>query len=143
MKDFVSSENWSELSTLTGNAEHVPAALSGLLSYDRSEFEASYWKIDNHVVVQSDLYSAAAVVPKYLEEIFPLATYKNDVLELLYEIGNGSSESKALEDTCYREVIAVLDRLQNSEELELEMKIKIKEYLAELKAIRKDRDNCT
>ena len=143
MKDFTSSENWSELSTLAGNAEHVPAALSGLLSNDKSVFEASYWKIDNHVVVQSDLYSAAAVVPKYLEVILPLATYKNGVLELLYEIGNGSSESKALEQTCYREVISVLGRLQNSEELELDTIIKIKEYLAELKAIRKDRDNCT
>jgi len=117
MLDKIHLESWKELKTLGGTAEHVPDAIINLLSENKNDFEEAYWKLENHVVVQGDLYDAATVIPKYLEEIIIKAKFKPGVLELLFQIGNGSSNNKVVEISCYNEVIGVLKRLLNHPDL--------------------------
>jgi hypothetical protein len=86
---------WSELQQAHGHAGHVPAAVRGLLSEDEREVTAAYWRLDNAVVLQSDLYEAAAYLPDILIELLDHATPagKAAILNLLFEIGNGFAPS--------------------------------------------------
>lgn len=83
--------NWAKLSQAQGTSEHVPDALKSLISDDDKEQEASYWKLDNHVVLQGDLYEAAFYVIPFLLEILATAIRngRSYVYDLLFEIANG------------------------------------------------------
>ncbi len=118
MLDEIHKEKWSELEVSNGPAEHVPEAILGLLSSNEEQFDQAYWLLDNHIVVQSDLYSSAAVVPKYLEEIFVRSIYRERILNLLYEIGSGFSHDRELMETCKSEVTTVLQNLKCHIEIE-------------------------
>jgi hypothetical protein len=135
---------WSELQLAHGHAGHVPVSVRGLLSADEREVNAAYWKLDNGVVLQSDLYEAAAYLPGILIELLDHATPagKAAILNLLFEIGNGYAPSDrrlrfltsgdgklqpitagtapSLQETCRREVAAGIERyreeLQNSDQ---------------------------
>lgn len=136
----ISSENWLELKTLSGNAEHIPEAVMSLLSEDEGAFEAAYWRLENQVVVQGDLYDSAAVLPKYLEEVVLQAKYKSGVLELLFQIGNGTSTDSELESKCFNEVVSVFRRLSDSPVLiQVGLSKNIKSDLGELIEIREER----
>jgi len=111
MLEKIKTEDWSSLETLNGSAEHVPNAVLELLTDNKEKFDKAYWKLENHVVVQGDLYSSAAVLPKYLEEVVIKARFKPGVLELLFQIGNGHAQSTELEEKCFSGVIEVLKRL--------------------------------
>lgn len=51
---------WRDLRTLTGSAEFVPAALDRMLTATTvDDATAAYWELDNRVVVQGQLFSAA------------------------------------------------------------------------------------
>jgi len=91
MLEGLGSVNWSNLKTAGGDASTVPDAIRGLISEDPAVQEASYWKLDNHVVLQSDLFdSAPSVVPFLLEILSSRAGYGLcRVFDLLYEIANG------------------------------------------------------
>lgn len=53
---------WSRLRQMTGTCEAIPGALRDLCSDDPARRKAAYWQIENHVVVQRDLYEAAPFV---------------------------------------------------------------------------------
>ena len=110
----IHNENWSELKVLTGTADHVPDAILGLLSENKSAFEAAYWKLENYVVVQGDLFSSAAVVPKFLEDIVVKAKFKERVIDLIWQIGSGYSKDTHLQEECFNEAMRVLKRLENN-----------------------------
>lgn len=101
MLEKIHQENWQELSVLTGTAEHVPEAVLGLLSKNYKSFEAAYWKLDNYVIVQGDLFSSAAVLPKYLEEVVLQCKFKERVIDLIWQIGTGYSENAELQSACF------------------------------------------
>lgn len=91
MFDDIDKISWAKLKQAHGNSEHVPSAIKGLVSNDEKEQEASYWKLDNHVVLQGDLYQAAFYVIPFLLEILA-ASIRNGrsyVYDLLFEIANG------------------------------------------------------
>ena len=111
------SENWKDLKSVVGIADHVPDAVVKLLSEDADEVEAAYWKLENHVVVQGDLSESAAYLPKYLEEVLLNAKYKGSVIELLFQIGNGISLDEELQKTCYSQVVEVFERVINHSEI--------------------------
>jgi hypothetical protein len=69
----------------------VPEALIGLLSPDEETQKRSYWRLDNHVVLQSDLYEAAYfVVPILVQMLGDRVTHGRErIYDLLYEIANG------------------------------------------------------
>lgn len=117
LEDIHRKEDWKSLKTNVGNAANVPDAILGLLSENEDEVEKAYWQIDNHVVLQSDLSESARFLPKYLEEAFIKSKYKGSVLELLFQIGNGASLDKELEEDCYKQVIAVLKRVVNHKDI--------------------------
>jgi len=84
---------WNKLESCGGhsNPELIPRAIELLFSNDAAERDKGYWGIDNHVVVQSDLYSSAPyaarlIVDRLLVEKQP--TY--EVVNILFELHNGS-----------------------------------------------------
>lgn len=90
--------DWESLRTAHGSAAHVPQALKGLMSDDPSIQEASYWKLDNHIVLQSDLYESAYWVIPFLIEILKSgqAHVRHRTLDLLFEIANGYSSPETV-----------------------------------------------
>jgi hypothetical protein len=58
---------WSNFREITGPAVRLGDALRRLISaHDAEEVEAAYWQIENHAVVQNDLYPAAEPVASVL-----------------------------------------------------------------------------
>ncbi|EHH1242384.1 TPA: hypothetical protein NJZ22_004488 [Vibrio parahaemolyticus] len=111
------AEDWANIKTNVGNAAHIPDALLSLLSDDSEEVEKAYWKIENYVVLQGELSESARYLPQYLEVAVLNAKYKGSVIELLFQIGNGVSSNKELEEDCYHKVIAVFKRVIVSENI--------------------------
>ena len=111
MLDNLHTEGWSSLKTVVGTAAHVPDAIMGLLSDNPDDVESAYWKLENYVVVQSDLSESAAYLPKYLEEVLLKAKYKGSAIELLFQIGNGISLDDELQKNCYSQVVDVFERV--------------------------------
>jgi hypothetical protein len=91
--------NWANLTEATGSAERIGAALRELLAAATPE-EASdvYWKLENHIVVQGELFEAAEASTSVL--VAALADERPRhiriaALELLFQILSGQpSESK-------------------------------------------------
>ncbi len=84
--------DWSKLESCGGCADpsEIPKAIEMLFSPNEDVRETGYWGIDNHAVVQSDLYSAAPyaaqiIVERFLEE--KSASYQ--LIEILFELHNG------------------------------------------------------
>ena len=102
---------WARLKCLDGFSDHVPTAVRDLVSDDPKIVEAAYWRLENHVVVQGELYEVAAYLPEVLIEALDLATFKGAILELLFQIGNGhSAEAPELQRVCHAAVIGELER---------------------------------
>ena len=84
--------NWTELESCGGRADasEIPRAIDLLFSSIKSEREKGYWGIDNHAVVQSDLYSSApyaarAIVDRFLDE--QVITF--ELVNIFFELHNG------------------------------------------------------
>jgi hypothetical protein len=91
MFDRIDDVQWAALEQAHGTAEHIPLALRGLMSSDVEIRNSSYWKLDNHVVLQSDLYQAAYFIIPFLLEILRSCEeeIKTCAYNLLHEIANG------------------------------------------------------
>ncbi|WP_137940384.1 hypothetical protein [Chitinivorax sp. B] len=83
--------NWATLKQAHGFADHVPEAIKGLISDDEKEQESSYWRLDNYVVLQGDLYQSAFYVIPFLIEVVnsEVKSGRAYVYDLLIEISNG------------------------------------------------------
>jgi len=92
--------DWSILKQAHGDSSHVPTAIKGLISSDIKEQESSYWKLDNHVVLQGDIYQAAFYVIPFLIEILKSSIFhgRGYVYDLLFEIANGYAPEEVLCD---------------------------------------------
>jgi hypothetical protein len=91
---------WSSLRELTGTAEKIPAALLDLLSAPtESAANAAYWRLENHVVVQGQLFQAAeAVVSVLLAGLSQSRAQhiRSSVLELLFQILAGHPDESEM-----------------------------------------------
>lgn len=125
---------WSQLRCQTGFADHVPDAVLGLMTNDLELAEASYWKLENHVVVQGTLYEAAGYLPPVLLEAFDKAHFKGGVLELLFQIGNGVAiNDPELEQRCRSSVISGLkDWLATNPDADVKLRDAVECDLGEL-----------
>ncbi len=86
----ISSVPWNDIKVASGSAERVPEALMGLLSPDEETRDRSYWRLDNEVVLQSDLYEAAYyIIPILVRMLGDKVAGRARIYDLLYEIGNG------------------------------------------------------
>jgi hypothetical protein len=91
--------DWSKLRP-EGSASQVPHALRELqLAATESEALAAYWKIDNTIVVQGQVYQAAlAAVPCLLGVLLRCTdAARRHVLELLVQIGSGEAAACEIE----------------------------------------------
>ena len=84
---------WVDLATASGNCGGIPAAIEGLRSKDAATRSASRWLIDNHVVVQGDLYEGAPWTAQALVSELSLAGHPGRVLvyDILMELMLGSA----------------------------------------------------
>jgi len=98
--DFV---DWAPLRVQTGSASGIGNALKELLS---GASEEAYWKLENHIVVQGTVYSAAEAATAILVAAFAdhrPKEVKIDILNLLYQILSGlpaQSEKYDLVERC-------------------------------------------
>lgn len=79
---------WQQLRQAHGNCSHMPNAIADLFSSDATVREKARWQIDNHVVVQGDLYEGAPWVAQALVHRLPMADddTKIVVYDLLMEL---------------------------------------------------------
>lgn len=139
----IDETEWDKLKTNVGNASHVPEALNGLLSDDERKVEKAYWKIDNYVVLQGDLSESASYLPRFLEEIVYVVKNKENILELLFQIGSGVSLNTQLEEECYKKVTDVLLRAKENDCIVgTKWAFLVKEYLKDLEELYNLRKEC-
>lgn len=92
---------WSTLRQAGGTAEQVPHALMELLHAPTPELATqAYWRLENHVVVQGQLYQAAepavsVLMAALLAEESPRHV-RLGVLELLFQILSGSAHDSEI-----------------------------------------------
>ena len=91
LDESISCVPWNDIKVASGSAEQVPDALIGLLSPDEETQNRSYWRLDNEVVLQSDLYEAAYyVIPILVQMLADKVPHGRErIYDLLYEIANG------------------------------------------------------
>ena len=85
---------WDSLRTAQGiNADYIPKALLGLMSVNKEEKEKAYWSLENHVVLQGDVYDSSYYVIPFLVEMIEKTDEETKVYayDLLIEIINGYS----------------------------------------------------
>ncbi len=89
--------DWSSRRTVGGFAVAIPGALKALLEARTAEDATkAYWKLENHVVVQGQLFDAAlAVVPVLLAALAePSPGYvRVTCVELLFQIVHGEAHT--------------------------------------------------
>lgn len=91
MIDFASIEisriYWPNFRTAQGSADHIPEALRSLLNSSIEDAEDFYWKIENSVVAQGELFGAAEPALQVLIASLLNSRSKHtriDVLELIF-----------------------------------------------------------
>lgn len=117
-------KKWSELNTADGNPIDFPKALELLCSLNENERKTGYWMIDNHAILQSDLYEAAYYVIAPLLDVLDSTSQKREILNLLIEIATGyappsifiniSGIDISLNDACknaFRKKREILDKI--------------------------------
>jgi hypothetical protein len=87
IKEYIDSVTWGDLKTAHGNAAEVPDALIALNSEDPKTADKAHWKLDNVVVLQSDLYeSAFYVIPVLVEYATREHMHNKEIAyDILYE----------------------------------------------------------
>ncbi|WP_181871291.1 hypothetical protein [Sphaerisporangium album] len=100
--------DWESLRMAGGTAEHVPGSILRLVAGQaEDEVSAAYWELENHVVVQGQLFeSAYYVVPALLAALLedPSRTARESILELLFQIVAGESHISEHIAANYRQV---------------------------------------
>ncbi|MDR5758465.1 hypothetical protein [Caballeronia sp. LZ035] len=94
----ISRIDWSCFDDVTGSAESVALALHEFLkdNISNEELDAAYWKIENRVVVQGQLFSSAIPVTSVLvASLLEKRSFSAKVMvfEILYQILSGSDLS--------------------------------------------------
>lgn len=89
----LSRVDWSRLRDVAGFADYVPSVIKALLNAESiEEAEELYWRIDNHVVVQGQLFEAAEyLVPVLMSSLLEINQdfIKYYVFDLLIQIVAG------------------------------------------------------
>lgn len=86
--------NWKDYGIAHGDGTHIPDTIKDLASGISEKQQKAYWKLDNYIVLQSDLYEAAFYVVPFLFEILQsdMTTGRDLVYDLLWEIANGYAD---------------------------------------------------
>ena len=115
--DSINKINWRELRQAHGDSTHIPNALHDLISGNPQKEEDAYWKLDNHVVLQGDLYEAAFHILPFLYEVLEseVTSGRERIYDLLFEIANGyeaqevscelNGENLSLTEACRKSIV--------------------------------------
>jgi hypothetical protein len=91
---------WASVKTLSGTGERLLASILALGAAEERTRMRAYWQLDNVVVVQADLFEAAAFTALALIEVMP--SFEVDMREqaytLLYELASGHAPPDELVD---------------------------------------------
>ena len=95
--------SWSRLREASGSANEIPEALRAMLGAATADaVEVAYWKLENHVVVQGQLFEVApyvvSVLMAALVEDSP-SYVRVGILELLLQITSGESHTSEKDTT--------------------------------------------
>ena len=85
---------WNKLASASGTCEHYPNVFKELLNDDPKKIEEAYWQLDNHAVLQGDIYEVAPYVADILVEILqscPSCLGRARIYDLLIEIAYGDA----------------------------------------------------
>lgn len=86
---------WERLREACGSAEQIPYALVEMLNAPNPEaVDAAYWKLENHVVVQGQLFEVAEFVVSVLMAALLEERPRHvriSILELLFQIVSGEA----------------------------------------------------
>lgn len=83
--------SWKNIKDRNGFIEYdVPSLLRNLVNIEIEKREESYWSLDNNIVIQSGLSESCLFVLPFLNELVKIAEYKDRLLDLIFEILNGS-----------------------------------------------------
>lgn len=93
----ISSYPWRELEDAhKKKCIYIPDALQGIISDNKDVRDKSYWKLDNHIIVQSGLSEGAFFVLPFVIELYKSdkvdGAFKYELFNLLFEIANGVSD---------------------------------------------------
>ena len=103
--------DWSKLESCAGASDpsNIPDAINLLFSDDINKRKQGYW-LDNHAVVQGDLYSSAPYAARLIvDELLSGEVVTYEVVEILFELHNGYGPQaldmgplagKSLEELC-------------------------------------------
>jgi len=83
---------WNKLKTCDGhsNPNEIPMAIENLFSDNKEIRKKGYWGIDNHVVVQSDLYDSAPYAARLIvDKLLSNKLITIEVVKILSELYNG------------------------------------------------------
>jgi len=93
--------SWNELRGASGSAERIPDALRELLEAPSPETaQEAYWRLENYVVIQGQLFeSAEYVVPVLLAALLDDSPQyvRITVLELLFQIASGEAHQEEVD----------------------------------------------
>ena len=92
---------WKDLASAHGTCHRIPEALRGLTDRSDGVRQAARWGIDNHVVLQGDLYEGAPWVARALIEMLRRADLpdRGVVVDLLVELARGSANGGSVPTT--------------------------------------------
>lgn len=97
---LIAQVDWKSLRSATGSSAFVPGAVGDLLgSSSRGEAEESYWKLDNDVVVQGQLFESArwVIQPLLVALGQPRPTFvREQIANLLVEVAFGEPHEREL-----------------------------------------------
>jgi hypothetical protein len=121
MDELQFDPDWSKLRSMLSDSSFVPTAILGMCNAPtEAEATTAYWKLDNHVVVQGQLFQASEYVAAEL--VVRICTGQvtsfgmGFVIDLLVEIVYGESDESeialgndALGDRCRANVLSHVD----------------------------------
>lgn len=88
------SINWKKLKDCEGYVNYdIVERLIALTNTNKGTRKENYWKLDNQIVVQSGLSEVAVYVLPFLNEFIKISSYRDYLLDLLFEIIEGNDIS--------------------------------------------------
>ena len=91
---------WNQLASASGHCGHIPAALAELRDLSAETRQAARWRIDNHVVLQGELYEGAPWVVRELIKALSQNAHPGRALvyDLLMELALADAPGKVVFD---------------------------------------------
>lgn len=85
------SINWKKLKDCEGYVNYdIVERLIALTNTNKGTRKENYWKLDNQIVVQSGVSEVAVYVLPFLNEFIKISSYRDYLLDLLFEIIEGN-----------------------------------------------------